>query len=78
MVESFLEEQLARLRKLTEALEKLTKSTAGLSEELDRRRESVKKGPLDDVRDCRVYWSPTSLEHETQSPPDDSSDHRRR
>ncbi|HMC76629.1 MAG TPA: hypothetical protein VKH34_05840 [Vicinamibacterales bacterium] len=62
MEESFLLEQLARIRKLTADLEKMSRSVADLPQELARCRESINKGPLDGVRDCRVYWCATSLE----------------
>jgi hypothetical protein len=67
MGDSFLEEQLARIRKLTEDLEKMSRSAADLPQELAQYRQSINKGPLDNVRDCRVYRSPTSRERAEQA-----------
>jgi len=66
MGESFLEEQLARIRKLTEDLEKITRRAADLPQELAQYRQSINKGPLDDVRDCRVHRSGTSPDRAEQ------------
>jgi hypothetical protein len=73
MADRFLEEQLARIRKLIADLDKTSRSAAGLPEELARYRESITRGPLDDVRDCRVYWSATSVEPAEPASPRESS-----
>jgi hypothetical protein len=67
MGDSFLEEQLARIRRLTEDLEKMTRRSADLPQELAQYRQSINKGPLDNVRDCRVYRSTTSQEAAEQA-----------
>jgi hypothetical protein len=55
MAESFLEEQLARLKRLTEKMTQAQNSAADLSNELERGRYLVRQTPLHDVRDYRLY-----------------------
>jgi hypothetical protein len=55
MAESFLKEQLERIRKLTERISKLENSAAELSDAMAHDREALKQGPLHEVRDFRLY-----------------------
>jgi hypothetical protein len=56
MAESFLEEQLKRIREMTEQMSRATNNAAQLNDELARNRE-VSRGPLTEVRDFRHYSS---------------------
>jgi len=61
MAESFLEDQLKRIRELSERMSRATHDAAELSEELARNREASHQGPLHEVRDLRTYsWSTES------------------
>jgi hypothetical protein len=66
MAESFLEEQLKRIREMSEWVSRATSRAAELSDELAQRRES--RGPLYDVRDLRTYTS----RHESREPTDNT------
>jgi hypothetical protein len=55
MAESFLEEQLARIKRLTEKMTQAQNSAADLSNELERGRHLARQTPLHDVRDYRLY-----------------------
>jgi hypothetical protein len=55
MAESFLEEQLARIKRLTEKMTQAQNSAADLSNELERGRYLTRQTPLHDVRDYRLY-----------------------
>jgi hypothetical protein len=57
MAESFLEEQLKRIRELTERMTRATDHAAELNSELLRNREANRQGPLNEVRDFRTYSS---------------------
>ena len=52
MAESFLEEQLKRIKDMSEQMSRVTTE---LSNELARDRESSHQGPIDQVRDLRTY-----------------------
>src|SRR5260370_845898 len=52
MAESFLEEQLKRMKDMSEQMSRVTTE---LSNELARDRESRRQGPSDEVRDLRTY-----------------------
>jgi hypothetical protein len=60
MAESFLEEQLKRIRAMTEQMSRATHRAAELNDELARTREASRQGPLNDVRDFRHYSSTNS------------------
>ena len=62
MAESFLEDQLRRIREMTERMSRATDHAAELNDELARHREAIRRSPLNEVRDFRPY-SPT---HQTQ------------
>jgi hypothetical protein len=55
MAESFLEEQVKRIRDMSEQMSRATNYVAELSNELARDRESSRQNPLQDVRDLRMY-----------------------
>jgi hypothetical protein len=74
MAESFLEEQLKRMREMSEQMSRATTRAAELSNELARDRESNKQGPLHGVRDLRTY-SPRKKSKERS---DDHAGHARR
>ena len=59
MAESFLEDQLKRIRELSERMSRATHDAAELSEELARNRAASQQGPLHEVRDLRTYSSST-------------------
>ena len=58
MADSFLEDQLKRIREMSERMSQATNHAAELSHELARNREAGRQGPLNEVRDLRTY-SPT-------------------
>ena len=60
MAESFLEEQLARIRRLNEYMSEAWSRAAAVSDELSRGREFGHFGPLDEVRDYRPYCAVSS------------------
>ena len=55
MAESFLEEQLKRMKEMSERMSRVTNTAAELSNDLARDRESSRQDPLQDVRDLRTY-----------------------
>lgn len=57
MAENFLEEQLKRIREMSEQMSRVRNYTAELSEELRRDRERLRWNPLHEVRDFRWYSS---------------------
>jgi hypothetical protein len=57
MSERFLEEQLKRIREMTEQMTRLRNSAAELSEAFDRERISGYTNPLYEVRDLRTLSS---------------------
>ena len=57
MSERFLEEQLKRIREMTEQMTRLRVSAAELSQAFDRERTSGYHNPLHEVRDFRTLSS---------------------
>jgi hypothetical protein len=57
MTESFLEEQLKRIREMSERMSRATSRAAELNDELVRNRAANQQGPLHEVRDLRTYNS---------------------
>jgi hypothetical protein len=55
MAESFLKEQLERIRRMTERMSALESSAAELSDVMAHDRAAMRQGPLHQVRDYRVY-----------------------
>jgi hypothetical protein len=53
MSESFLEDQLKRIREMSERMSRATSHAAELNHELARNREARERGPLHEVRDLR-------------------------
>ena len=60
MSEHFLEEQLKRIREMTEQMTRLRNSAAELSEAVERDRTASKRDPLHDIRDFRAPSSAAS------------------
>lgn len=58
MSDSFLEDQVRRIRQLTERMSQVTNRTH-VEEEIARDREAFGHGPLHAVRDVRVVDSPS-------------------
>jgi hypothetical protein len=56
MADAFLEEQLKRIRHLTERMSRVT--TSELENDIARTRGAVENGPLEAVRDVRVVDVP--------------------
>ena len=69
MAESFLEEQLKRMREMSEQMSRASNQAAELTNEMARDRELQRKDPLHEVRDVRTYDSPRP------QPKDRSDDH---
>lgn len=67
MAESFLEEQLRRIRQMSERVARARDRAAELTKELARDREARHQGPLEEVRDFR-YESGISDDSEPASP----------
>ena len=63
MSEHFLEEQLKRIRKMTEQMTRLRNSAAELSEAVERDLTAASRDPLHDVRDFRAPSSSESRTH---------------
>jgi hypothetical protein len=57
MAESFLEEQVRRIKRLTERMSRVQTEAAKLTDELTRHRELIAHSPLDQVRDFRPHDS---------------------
>jgi len=55
MAESFLKEQLERIRRMTERMSALESNAAELSDVMAHARAAMRQGPLQQVRDYRVY-----------------------
>jgi hypothetical protein len=55
MAESFLEEQLRRMKEMSDQMSRVTNNAAELSNDLARDRESSRQDPLQNVRDLRTY-----------------------
>jgi hypothetical protein len=68
MAEIFLEEQLERIRRLTEQMSQVRSRAAELTEEVERDRAMSRRSPLHDVRDFRRHPS-------LNETPDRSEDH---
>ena len=83
MDENFLEEQLKRIRQLTEQMAQVRSRAAELSDELNRDRALIRRTPLHEVRDFRSHSSigPTpdrAEDHGGPSTPRSSSRSRRK
>jgi hypothetical protein len=76
MRDPFLEEQLARIMRLTERMTQVAARQAELSNELARERESIQQSPLS-VRDYRVY-RPEDAEPPRRATADETPRRRRR
>ena len=72
MAENFLEEQLKRIREMSERMTRVSDRAAELSAEVARDRASMKSSPLDQVKDFRSH---TSIEIDR---PSSARDHRAR
>ena len=57
MYGQFLEEQLERIREMTEQMARLRISAAELSEAVERDRAVARYGPLHEIRDFRIATS---------------------
>ena len=71
MPEWFLEEQLKRMKEMSEQMSRVSNKAAELSNEMARERELQRQDPLHDVRDVRTYISPRP------EPRERSDDHAR-
>jgi hypothetical protein len=84
MAENFLEEQLKRIREMTEHMTRVRNQAAEVSREVARNRAMIKRSPLHQVRDFRSYSSigserPASAEdHGARSTPRSASRGRRK
>ena len=58
MAESFLEEQLRRIKEMSEQMSRASDSAAELSNEMARERDTNRQDPLQEVRDLRTHISP--------------------
>lgn len=65
MAESFLQEQLERIKRLTERMTAVEGQSERLANEMAHDREAMHHGPLHDVRDYRTYSRPTERERAT-------------
>ena len=76
MAESFLEEQLKRIRELNERMTRVRNDAAQVTDELARSRQAGRQDqdPLSDVRDLRKYSYP---DRETERPEDTAGNARR-
>jgi hypothetical protein len=72
MAETFLEEQLKRIREMSDWMTRARDHAAEVSAELARDRELIRKSPLDEVRDFRSH---SSIENDRSS---SAHDHGRR
>jgi hypothetical protein len=59
MAESFLQEQLERIKRLTKRMTAVETQSERLANEMAHDREAMHHGPLHDVRDYRTYSRPT-------------------
>ena len=81
MAESFLKEQLERIKKMTERMSAVQGESERLADEMAHDREAMHHGPLHEVRDYRPYSSHTvshTVSHSTSSARDSSPRRRRR
>jgi hypothetical protein len=75
MTESFLEEQLRRIREMSERMSRVRNHAAEISEELARDFAAIRRDPLHAVRDFRSYSSmrteppPSAEDHGVRSAP---------
>ena len=76
MAESFLKEQVERIKKLTERMSAVEGRSQQLADEMAHYREAMHHSPLHDVRDYRTYSQPSDSERAHTS--SDSSSRRRR
>lgn len=61
MAESFLVEQLERIRKLSERMSQVRNETDELADLIAHEREVMRQSPLHEVRDYRTYPTEHSL-----------------
>jgi hypothetical protein len=54
-MDRFLEEQIKRIQELTRQVTSVAGRSAELSQEIERDRDSLRYGPLQEVRDLRTY-----------------------
>lgn len=80
MAESFLEEQLKRIQRLTEQVSQVRNRAVELSDELSRERDALRHDPLKEVRDYRQVDSNEPHRHSARKPRTNAreSSHRRR
>ena len=71
MAEWFLEEQLKRMKELSEQMSRASHKAAELSNEIARERDEQRQDPLQEVRDLRTHISPRP------EPRERSDDHAR-
>ena len=64
MAEAFLEEQLKRIRQMTEQMSRVRRQAYETSAEIQRQRDSQRSDPLQQVRDFRTYSSSEAPRHE--------------
>lgn len=64
MAEAFLEEQLKRIREMTEQMSKVRRQTDETSAEILRELDLHRSNPLQQVRDFRTYSSSEEPRHE--------------
>jgi hypothetical protein len=57
MAETFLEEQLKRIREMTEQMSRVHNRAAELSQEVEHDRAMMRWSPLHEIRDLRSYSS---------------------
>jgi hypothetical protein len=62
MAESFLREQLERIKKLTERMSEVEGQAERLANEMAQDRASMHQDPLHEVRDYRTYSRPPERE----------------
>ena len=58
MAEWFLEEQLRRIKEMSEQMSRAADREAQLLHELEQEKESQRQSPLQEVRDLRTYSPP--------------------
>ena len=81
MAEAFLEEQLKRIREMSDQMSRVTSNVAELSNELARDRQWGREDPLQDVRDLRTYPPRNEPDNRARQPrrhPARNSSRRRR
>lgn len=74
MAESFLEEQLKRIRQMTEQVSRVRCQAHEMAIEVARNRELLRYGPLQEVRDFRTY---SSINEQSRERADDATRGRR-